>query len=309
MTAGVPHQKAALLAVLARADRVEEQVLVVAQRVGGAARVLEAPVEEGLGALHDGHLGVGEVAEGALQQLRARHVIGVERDQELRVDVGQGVVEVAGLGVQARGGAAQVAGAEPGAHAAHPVAAAVVQHPHLGRRVGAHGQRTEQGRPQHVLRLVVGGDQDRRPATGERGGRPTVGGPPAREGQQGRGGDHQRLGDDERQAEPQGAQVEGEAPAPGQVDDPAEQREGGEPPAPDGLWGQRRRGRVVSGTRGHLDWSPVVRAASGGCGLSGRWRRPPGRGRRWRGSWCGCPPGRGRRRRGRGGWRPCRRRT
>ena len=149
-----------VVAVLPARDRVEEDALLVAQRVVVVARVLEAAVVEVLGRLDDGDLLVGEVAEHPLDQLRARHVVGVEGDDELRVHLGERVVDVAGLRVAARRGAREVADAELLAHQAHPWAPPVVEHPHLRGHVVADRHRADDRRPQDVLGLVVGGDED-----------------------------------------------------------------------------------------------------------------------------------------------------
>ena len=108
--AAAPEGRA--VAVLPAADHVEEDALLVAQGVVDRARVPEAPVVEGLGALDDGDARVGHVADHPLDQLGAGDVVGVEGDDELGVEVPEDVVDVAGLRV--------VRGAPGGTRSARP---------------------------------------------------------------------------------------------------------------------------------------------------------------------------------------------
>ncbi len=212
------------MAVLPAADHVEEDALLVAQRVVERRRVAEAPVVEGLGALDDGDARVGHVADHPLDQLGARNVVGVEGDDELRVQHRQDVVDVAGLRVQPRRRAADVAGAHRRAHLLHPRAAAVVEHADLGRHVVADPEGAHDRGAQDVLVLVVGRDQDGHAAALQRLARRSLREAPAGEGEQGEHDQAVGLGEGERDAEPQRRPLEGEAPPPHQVAARGEQR-------------------------------------------------------------------------------------
>ncbi len=60
-------------------------------------------IEEVLGRLHKGHLGIQQQADGALEKVLLGHEVGIENGHQLALAQGQTGVEVAGLGVAALG--------------------------------------------------------------------------------------------------------------------------------------------------------------------------------------------------------------
>ena len=164
-TDGQPHQKAAPWRSFPRQMTSKKMLCSLRRGSSSRARVAEAAVVEGLRALDHGDLRVGHVAEHPLEQLRPRHVVGVEGDQELGVDVLEGVVDVARLGVRARGRAAEVARAQLVAHLAAPRRGRRRRAPTPRARTSLRmAERADDRRAQHVLVLVEGRDQHRHPA-------------------------------------------------------------------------------------------------------------------------------------------------
>ncbi len=127
--------------VLARHDQVEERVLLAVHPPVLPAHVVLDGIEVVvlLRHLDDGDLRVAEESERAVEELRARHVIGVERRDEVRVRLPEGVVPVAGLGVSVVRARDVVAPNLVGQRA-HRLTTAVVEHvslvriPHRHRR-------------------------------------------------------------------------------------------------------------------------------------------------------------------------------
>ena len=96
-----PTPEAGVVAILATADDVVKEALLVQERVVRAARVLEASVEEGLGRLDEGNARIVHVAEGPLEEVRQGDMVCVEDEKKVRLDVIEGVVQVPGLRVLA----------------------------------------------------------------------------------------------------------------------------------------------------------------------------------------------------------------
>ena len=94
--------------------------------------------------------------ERALEEVRRRHVVGVEQQQELGVGLREAVVEVAGLRMGVRR-AGEVARAEGGGHPPHLVAGAIVEHEHVADPT--HRDGASHGRLEHGQRLVAGADE------------------------------------------------------------------------------------------------------------------------------------------------------
>ena len=82
--------------------------------------------------LNEGDRALREIAECAVEDLRPRHLIGVENQQELAIGLQQSVVEIAGLCVQRpvlpAGASRDVADAEFVGHLLHGWAVAIVEH-------------------------------------------------------------------------------------------------------------------------------------------------------------------------------------
>ena len=130
-----------------------------------------------LGSDHERHVGVPEVAEEALGEVRQRHVIGVDAEHEvvaLAVGLEPGVV-VAVLAARAvrplgpvpalHPATAEVVDAELGAHALDVRVVALVEQPHVELSVVADAPRGLERRAQQIERLGLGHDrgQERHP--------------------------------------------------------------------------------------------------------------------------------------------------
>ena len=85
-------------------------------------------VAVGLRRLDEGHVVVGEERQDLLDELGPRHEVGVEDGEEVTLGLGQGMVDVAGLGA-GTAAAAQVEAAELVGELPHAVRAAVVEEP------------------------------------------------------------------------------------------------------------------------------------------------------------------------------------
>ena len=107
--------------------------------------------------LHDGHGGIGEEAQRALEIVGARHVVGVEGGNHVAGGLAERVVPVAGLGVLV-GVAGQVLAAEFVAERLHLGPAPIVEHEGAVRV--AHVDRAADGLPQQVHVFVEGRDED-----------------------------------------------------------------------------------------------------------------------------------------------------
>ncbi len=123
---------------------------------GEGTDVLERiEVVEVLRGLDDRDPRIIEVRDRGREELRRWHVIGIEDGDQVGLDGGEGVVEVAGLRVCV-GRSGQIASTDLFRHLLHPRSATVVEYPGLVGRAQRH--RRGDGRQQDVLVLVVGGD-------------------------------------------------------------------------------------------------------------------------------------------------------
>ena len=184
---GGPAPEGPVVAVLARHDHLEEHALIVAARLEMLERVVVAEV---VGRLDQRHRRIVEVADGGVEDVGLRDVVGVEDQDQLTVGVAEGVVDVAGLGVLV-GRPGQIAGPEPSGQPGHLLTATVVEDPGgmgIGDPVAAH-----QRGPEDVQALVVGADEDV-DAGPQSDGRPVGHGhPPGQEGERGQHGPAEQL--------------------------------------------------------------------------------------------------------------------
>jgi len=224
---GPAPERAAPAVLAGLQDAVEEGLLVEAFRAGtvgigqrpgrATALVFEGlEVVEVLRRLDQGDPRIVEVAEGVHQEVRRRDVIGVEDPDEVGVDLAEGVVQVARLGMFV-GRAREVLRTEVGGQSRDLGPVTVVEHPGLMRDAHRHGR--GDGRGEHLEALVVGRDQDRDP--GRRGRDIVRGGPavdiPQREGEQRETDERVDLEDEERDRDPPDVECERPARAPDEV--------------------------------------------------------------------------------------------
>ena len=196
-----PAEERRVPVILAALDHPEEQRLLGPDHapLARAAVLVGVEVVEVLRRLHERDVRVLQVADGLGQELARRRVIRVEHGEELRGREQQRVVEVArlGVGVDAAG---DVPATELGGELAHLRAIAVVEQPGLVRMV--HVACGEQRPPDHLDRLVEGGDEDVDRAPRARRWRRPHGQPPAHEEMQRRRPEAEHLrrvdGDRER---------------------------------------------------------------------------------------------------------------
>lgn len=205
-----------VVAVLAGADHPEEQGLLVAVLCDVLDRVEVVELVRRLGE-HD--VGVLEVADHRVEEVRQRHVVGVQHRDQVALEVPERVVDVPGLRV-AVVGPGQVAGAELTGELGELGPAPVVEQPR-GVRV-PQGPAAEQRGAQHLHRFVVGRHQHvdgqvgpRRGPVGRRRRRH----PPREEGEEREAHPADRLRDEEHRVQAAVDAVVGPADPPGQVGD------------------------------------------------------------------------------------------
>ena len=150
-----PAPERGTVVVAPRLDDVEEHRLVVVVVLHVLDRVA---VVELMRRLDVGEAVVLEMADDRLQHLRLGHVIRVEDEDQLAPRSRERGVDVPRLGVDVLL-AGQIPRAEVGGEIGDPRPATVVEHPDLEVRV-VEGGAPDQGRPQHLLVLVVGRDVD-----------------------------------------------------------------------------------------------------------------------------------------------------
>ncbi len=145
--------------VLAALDHAKEQGLFgpgdPAARIGAVLERIE--VVEILRRLHERHLRIVEISQRLQQKIAPRRMIGIERRNEIGVAVGQGVVEIACLGVGVVA-ACEVTKAQRFRHFAHRRSIAVVENPCLVWIF--HRARRQCSAPDHLDILVVRRDED-----------------------------------------------------------------------------------------------------------------------------------------------------
>ncbi len=145
-------------AVLAGLKNPVEERLLVEALVAIARGVFERlGVVEILRRLDESDGRIVEVAERPYEKLGRRDVVGVEDCHEVGLDLLEGVVDVAGLGVVVCR-AAQVAGAQRCSEACDLRSVAVVEHPGLVLDLHRHGGGDRRG--EDVNRLVVGRNEN-----------------------------------------------------------------------------------------------------------------------------------------------------